>query len=100
MADKIEMTWLQAQLPKSDWEAINERRLKLKLTWLEVLRPATLAYLDKLEAEQPKAEAPVKVAKVKKAKSKRVVKATGNGKKLDTVAKLDAAGKLTKEETK
>ena len=47
------MTWLQAQVNKSDWERINQRRLKLHLQWSALLLPATEAYLAQLEAGQP-----------------------------------------------
>jgi hypothetical protein len=48
-----QLTWLQAQVTKADWEGINQRRLKLNLKWSNLLLPATLAYLDQLEAGQP-----------------------------------------------
>ena len=73
----METTWLQAQLPKVEWDNINERRLKLKLKWYDVIVPGTLAYLDKLEAEQSsaeeevKAEAPAAKNKVKKARARK-----------------------------
>jgi hypothetical protein len=47
------MTWLQTQVTKVDWDRINQRRLKLNLKWSSLLLPATVAYLDQLEAGQP-----------------------------------------------
>jgi len=44
-----ETTWLQAQIPRNEWNKLNERRLKLKFKWADILLPATLEYLDKLE---------------------------------------------------
>lgn len=74
---KAETQWLQCQIPPDEWNKINERRLKFKLRWVDVLLPATSAYLDKLEAEQPsaeeevKAEAPTAKNKGKKAPAKK-----------------------------
>ena len=49
----VSMTWLQAQVTKADWDKINQRRQKLNLKWSSLLLPATVAYLDQLEAGQP-----------------------------------------------
>jgi hypothetical protein len=53
-----EMTWLQCQITKDDWNKLNERRLRLGLKWADILLPATLEYLDKLEANPPTVKQP------------------------------------------
>ena len=50
--EKVATTWLQCQLPKSDWEALNKRRLALNLKWADIIVPATREYIDTLEAGQ------------------------------------------------
>ena len=64
-----ELKWLQTQIPAAKWERLNERRKKLGLKWNELLLPATLEYLDKLEAsravEQPEAETKAKARTTK-----------------------------------
>ena len=47
-----EQTWLQCQIPRDEWNNLNERRLKLNLKRANALFPATKEYLDKLEAKQ------------------------------------------------
>ena len=53
MADQ---TWLQCQIPREEWNKLNERRLALKLKWVDVLIPATEQYLKKLENKKVKRE--------------------------------------------
>jgi hypothetical protein len=48
--EKAQVTWLQATLPKADWENINVRRLALNLRWGDIVVPAVMEYLPKLEA--------------------------------------------------
>jgi outer membrane biosynthesis protein TonB len=47
---KVEITWLQCQLPRSEWDSLNARRLALKLTWADIIMPGTKKYLDYFEA--------------------------------------------------
>ena len=54
---KVDITWLQCQLPRQEWNTLNERRLKLNLKWTDIVLPGTKQYLDYLEAnpaQQPK----------------------------------------------
>jgi hypothetical protein len=81
---KVEVTWLQCQLPKPDWEALNKRRLALNLKWADILVLATLEYLDKLEANPP---APKPGTETKQPKTKRQPKAPP---KAGKVTKLEA----------
>jgi hypothetical protein len=46
---KVERTWLQCELPRTDWEALNQRRLALNLKWPDIIVPGTVEYLAKLE---------------------------------------------------
>jgi hypothetical protein len=64
---KVEITWLQCQLPRNEWDALNERRQKLNLKWADIIVPATKEYISKLEAQatDASAEAPA-VAVVEK----------------------------------
>ncbi len=81
---KVEITWLQCQLPKADWQALNERRLKLNLKWADIIVPATVEYIGKLEVKPTDADtaAPAVATiqnkadkKTSPSKSKRVKKA-------------------------
>lgn len=51
------LTWLQCQLPKSDWEALNKRRVALGARWADILVPAAKEYILKLEAKPTDARA-------------------------------------------
>jgi hypothetical protein len=51
---KVEITWLQCQLPRSEWDSLNNRRLALKLTWADIIVPGTKKYLDYFEATRAK----------------------------------------------
>jgi hypothetical protein len=46
-----EITWLQCQLPRKEWDALNDRRQKLNLKWADIIVPATQEYIGKLEAQ-------------------------------------------------
>lgn len=99
MVEKVKTTWLQCVVPQDVWDEINKRRQALNLRWHEVILPATLEYLDKLEAnppppeptveaKQPKAK-PVKKAHKPKAK-KKAVKAGVAGEQEPTDTELKA----------
>lgn len=47
---KVDITWLQCQMPRPDWDNLNARRLALKVAWADVVVPGTKQYLDNLEA--------------------------------------------------
>lgn len=66
---KVETTWLQCTVSRAEWDAINTRRLALNLAWKDVIMPATLAYLDQLEASPPAPKQPVPSAKAGKTQS-------------------------------
>ena len=67
----VELTWLQTQIPRKEWEALNQRRLTLKLRWADIIVPGTKQYLDQLE-KQPGVEAEtVQVPGTEKPKSKK-----------------------------
>ena len=53
MADQ---TWLQCQIPRDEWNSLNERKLALKLKWADISLPATEQYLKKLETKKVKQE--------------------------------------------
>jgi hypothetical protein len=63
-----ELSWLQCQIPKDEWQKLNERRLKLSLRWADILLPATLEQLEKLEANLPAPEQTKTVKPNKKTK--------------------------------
>jgi len=65
MVEKVTTTWLQCTLPKSDWDAINGRRLKLNLKWSDIIIPGTLNYLAELEAKAGKGKRSKKEAQTK-----------------------------------
>ena len=66
----MKQTWLQAQVPKDEWDKLNKRRQKLGLKWAGVLLPAVQQYLDGLE-KAAKAEPKKKKAGNKKAVAKK-----------------------------
>jgi hypothetical protein len=55
---KVEtLTWLQTQILRKDWEALNKRRLALNLRWSDIIIPGTRHHLDALEAKAADARA-------------------------------------------
>ena len=73
---KVELQWLQATMPKEDWEKLNDRRLKLELKWTELLPIAVERMLDQLEAGK------IQPDKLRKTKGKAQAQA-GSEKKKD-----------------
>jgi len=71
MAD---LTWLQAQVPRDEWDNLNKRRLKLKLKWADILLPAVQQYLEALETAQPAATPDVPVETKSKTEGKKRTK--------------------------
>ena len=63
-------TWLQCTISRAEWDTINARRLKLGLSWKEIILPATLAHLDRLEANPPAPEQPVPSTETSKTKKR------------------------------
>jgi hypothetical protein len=57
--EKAQVTWLQCTLPKTEWDKLNARRLVLGLKWADIVVPAVMEYLPKLEAAV-KAKPPAK----------------------------------------
>jgi hypothetical protein len=57
--DKVELSWLQCQIPKADWDKLNARRQALSLKWAEVVGPGTearMVALEKAAAKKAKSE--------------------------------------------
>jgi hypothetical protein len=49
---KVEnLTWLQCQIPRTEWQALNKRRLALNLRWADIIVPGVKDYIAKLEAK-------------------------------------------------
>ena len=63
---KVDITWLQCQLPRDEWNSLNERRAKLNLKWADIIVPATKEYLTKLETPAKRAPAKPKSKKATK----------------------------------
>ena len=74
--------WLQCTIPMENWTKLNERRLKLGITWAAILEPAASEYLDKLEAA--KAPATKATPTAKKGTSKRANNGKGKSSKAPT----------------
>jgi hypothetical protein len=47
------LTWLQAQVDRDEWDKLNKQRLALKLKWADILLPAAKAYLATLVIVSP-----------------------------------------------
>jgi len=78
-----DMTWLQAQVPRPDWEKLNKKRLELGYKWSEIILPAVETHMTTLKPK-PIAPAPEKPAAKPATKEKAAPKAA---------AKVKAASK-------
>lgn len=45
-----ELTWLQAQVPRDEWDKLNARRIELGLKWSQILLPAVKAFMATAKA--------------------------------------------------
>jgi len=53
-----DLTWLQAQVPRPDWEVLNKKRLELGYKWSEIILPAVEAHMANLKAKPKEAVTP------------------------------------------
>ena len=80
--EQVALTWLQCQIPRTEWDALNERRLKLNLKWADVIIPAVKGKLEATPADASTEAPAVAVvdkgadAKTGVGKSKRAKKAS------------------------
>lgn len=77
-----ELTWLQAQVPRDEWEKLNKRRIELGYKWSDIILPAVKAYMPtlkpKLKADKDEDEPATRTKKAPappKAKSAKATKA-------------------------
>ena len=86
-------TWLQAVVPRTEWDKLNARRAKLGLKWGQILLPAAILYLDKVEGGEIKLEAPAPTAAETKKAEEAAKKAEAAAKKAKEKADKEAAKK-------
>lgn len=85
--------WLHAQIPKTVYDDIKARKEKAGFrTWADLLQPATLLYLNKVE----KGEITIKVTELKGPEKAKPVPKPKAEPKAKTSAKPKAKGKKTK----
>jgi hypothetical protein len=82
--EPVSLTWLQCQIPHSDWDVLNELRTKLGLKWADVIIPATKEYIAKLDGKATDAstEAPANATIQNKADEQKGARKTKRPKKV------------------
>jgi hypothetical protein len=84
---KSDLTWLQCQIPRTEWDALNERRLKLNLKWADVIIPSVKGKLEATPADASIEAAAVTTIENKAPEKSRARKST-KAKKTPAIAEV------------
>lgn len=90
MTQEKQLTWLQSQIVRSEWDNLNARRLALKVTWADILVPAAKDYIAKLEGTPAgaSAEAPASTTTTNSADKTTRARKTKRAKKAPAIAEV------------